>query len=74
MYALAVEIALQRIAAFSAKLRGHELGEWHRSEGFAQATCVRCRAELVVYNSLVQPEMDGPVLDQQCGVDLKSAA
>ena len=58
--------ALERIAAFSAKVRGHELGEWHRGEGFAQANCVRCRAELRVYCSPIQPEMEGAALNARC--------
>src|SRR5215472_14808301 len=33
--------ALQRIAVFSAAVRGHELGEWHAFPDFAQASCVR---------------------------------
>jgi hypothetical protein len=65
---------LQRIAAFSAKLRGHELVEWRAGEGFAQAACILCRAELRVYSSLAQPDMDGPALDGLCGVRAKSAA
>jgi len=66
--------ALQRIAAFSAKLRGHELGQWRAGEGFAQATCIRCRAQMRVCNSLFQPDMEGPALDALCGVSAKSAA
>ena len=58
--------ALERIAAFSAKLRGHELGEWCTGEGFATASCIRCGVDLRVYGSLVQPEMDGAALDNQC--------
>jgi len=62
--------ALERIAAFSAKLRGHELGEWHKGEGFAMASCVRCGAELRVYGSVIQPEIDGPALDCLCGEEM----
>jgi hypothetical protein len=58
--------ALQRIATFSAKLRGHELGEWQMGEGFATAGCVRCGQGIRVYWSLVQPEMEGPALDKPC--------
>jgi hypothetical protein len=58
---------LQRIAAFSARLRGHELGEWSTGDGFASARCTLCGAELRVYRSLVQPEMDGAAIDRLCG-------
>jgi hypothetical protein len=58
--------ALQRIAAFSAKVRGHELGEWLVGENFAQAACIRCQAELRVYYSPIQPEMDGAALNAPC--------
>jgi len=58
--------ALQRIATFSAAVRGHELAEWRISDGTARATCVRCGADLRVYFPAFQPEMDGPVLDQLC--------
>jgi hypothetical protein len=66
--------ALERIAAFSVKLRGHEPGEWRAGEGFAQASCILCREELRVYSSFAQPDMDGPALDELCGVRAKSAA
>jgi len=59
--------ALQRIAAFSARLREHELGEWHTGEGIARACCIRCRAELRLYYSPIQPEMDGAALESLCG-------
>jgi len=59
--------ALQRIAAFSAAVRGHELGEWQTGEGFALARCTRCGAELRVYYPALQPEMDGPALGHACG-------
>jgi len=58
--------ALQRIAAFSASVRGHELGEWRMAEHFAQASCKHCGAELRVYVSTFQPEMDGATLEQTC--------
>lgn len=61
-----VEI-LQRIAAFSAQIRGHQLGEWRTGEGVMLVNCVRCRAELRVYHSVIQPEMDGAALDTHCG-------
>jgi hypothetical protein len=57
----------QRIAAFSAKLCGHELGEWRTGEDFAAANCVRCGAELRVYFPALQPEMDGRALEHLCG-------
>lgn len=58
--------ALRRIAAFSAALRGHELGEWHTSDNFALASCIRCGAELRVYFPAIQPDMDGRALEQAC--------
>jgi len=58
--------ALQRIAVFSAAVRGHELGEWHTGEDFALASCVRCGAALRVYFPALQPEMDGPALERAC--------
>ncbi|MGO4880430.1 MAG: hypothetical protein ACLP59_06355 [Bryobacteraceae bacterium] len=58
---------LQRIATFSARVRGHELGEWRRSENGARASCTQCGAELCVYFPALQPEMDGPALDHLCG-------
>ena len=58
--------ALQRIAAFSAALRGHGLGEWQTGEGFALAKCIQCGAELRVYFPALEPEMDGPALDHEC--------
>ena len=64
--------ALQRIAAFSAKLRGHELGVWHTSEGCSQARCNLCRAELRVYFLALQPEMDGAAIERLC--DSKASA
>ena len=65
---------MQRMAVFSAKLRGHELGDMRAGNGFARATCIRCQAELRVYTSLFQPDMDGTVLDRLCGAATKSAA
>jgi hypothetical protein len=58
--------ALRRIAAFSAELRGHQLGEWHANEDFAVASCVQCGAELRTYFPALQPEMDGPALEHEC--------
>ena len=58
---------LQRIAVFSAKVRGHVLGDWHAGDSSAVASCVRCGAALRVYFPVIQPEMDGPALEQLCG-------
>jgi hypothetical protein len=58
--------ALQRIATFSAAVRGHELAHLRISESTARARCLRCGAHLQVYFPTFQPEMDGPVLDQPC--------
>ena len=58
--------ALQRIAVFSARLRGHELGKWRGGEGSATARCVRCGRQLQVHFSLIQPGMDGPALTNEC--------
>jgi hypothetical protein len=57
---------LQRIATFSAAVRGHALGEWQTGEGFALASCIQCGAELRVYFPALQPEMDGPALGCEC--------
>jgi hypothetical protein len=57
---------LQRIAAFSAAVRGHGLGEWRTGDGFALASCIQCGAELRVYFPALQPEMDGTALDCEC--------
>ena len=58
--------ALQRIAAFSARLRGHQLGAWNSGDGCASARCIRCGAGLRVYNSPIQPEMDGAAINCIC--------
>jgi len=58
--------ALQRIAVFSAALRGHELGKWVTGEDFAQSGCIRCGAESRVYFPALQPEMYGSALEQEC--------
>jgi len=58
--------ALRRIALFSAGLRGHKVGEWRISEGFAEASCLKCGAELRVCVPVIQPEMDGSALEQEC--------
>lgn len=59
--------ALKRIAAFSAAVRGHELGEWRTGDHVAVANCLQCGARLRVYFPAVQPEMDGAALgDESC--------
>lgn len=57
---------LERIAAASAVLRGHKLGEWRFQEGVAAASCIWCNCELLVYSSLLQPDMDGAALEHDC--------
>jgi hypothetical protein len=64
---------LQRIAAFSASVRAHELGDWHTGEDLAWAAC-RCGAELHVSISTLQPSVDGPALEQMCGCLAEKAA
>jgi hypothetical protein len=59
--------ALQRIAAFSAAVRGHELEGWRTGEESALASCIRCGAEVRVYFPALQPEMDGPAYEHLCG-------
>ena len=58
--------SLQRIATFSAAVRGHDLGDWQTGEGSAQTNCIHCGAELPVYFPALQPEMDGPALRNEC--------
>jgi len=58
--------ALEQIANFSAKLRGHELGDWHAGDSFARANCIHCGSIARVYCSLVQPEMDGSAFSERC--------
>jgi hypothetical protein len=67
---------LERIAEFSASVRGHELGEWQTRVNSAQAHCIRCGAGLRVYCWAIQPELVGETLDCDCGVSvaLKEAA
>ena len=76
MYSIANQLAaLQRIAAFSAKRRGHELGSWRTIAGLARASCQRCGSKLQVYYSLVQPDMDGEALaDAHCRGAVERAA
>lgn len=58
--------ALQRIAAFSAAIRGHDLGEWSTADNVAMTTCIRCGEKLCAYIPAVQPEIYGPVLASLC--------
>lgn len=58
--------ALQRIATFSAAVRGHELGDWQTGGDYAEASCVRCGAHLRVYFPALQPEMEGAALGPEC--------
>jgi len=58
--------ALQRIAAFSATVRGHELGEWHTRKGCSSTHCIRCRAQLRVRFPAIQPEVDGTAVERLC--------
>jgi hypothetical protein len=58
--------ALQRIAVFSAGLRGHELGEWRTGESLTLASCVHCGREVHAYCSPIQPDIDGPGLEGAC--------
>jgi hypothetical protein len=59
--------ALKHIAAFSAGLRGHELENWEPGERFALATCIRCKAQVRVYYSPLQPEVAGDAITCKCG-------
>ena len=59
---------LQRIAAFSAAVRGHELGDWEAGEDFVLATCVQCGATLRVHCPVFQPDMNGAALERSCDV------
>jgi hypothetical protein len=58
--------ALERIAIFSARLRGHELGAWRNDEVLAFASCVHCGREVRVYCSPLQPDIDGLGLEDGC--------
>ncbi len=55
-------VVLQRIAEFSARLRGHELGTWHTEKYSATAACSKCGCTMIIYTSLLQPEIDGTAL------------
>ena len=58
--------ALQRIAVYSAAVRGHELGAWHTLEICSVARCIRCRAETRVYFPAFQPEVEGTAIERLC--------
>lgn len=66
--------ALERIAAFSAKVRGHQLTGWKRSRHSSTAACASCGRTLTVYRSLLQPEMQGDALESECEEPLRNAA
>jgi hypothetical protein len=67
MYSITDQLAaLERIAVFSARLRGHELGAWCNDEVLAFASCVHCGRELRVYCSPLQPDIDGSGLEDGC--------
>jgi len=58
--------ALQRIAEFSARVRGHQPSGWWTLEGSATSRCATCERSIAVYRSLAQPEMDGAALAVEC--------
>jgi|HubBroStandDraft_5_1064220.scaffolds.fasta_scaffold1498499_1 hypothetical protein len=58
--------SLERIAAFAAKVRGHQLTGWKRSRYSATAACAACNRTVTVYLSLLQPEMQGAALEGEC--------
>jgi hypothetical protein len=58
--------ALQRIAAFSAKVRGHDLGAWDTREGCSRSRCIRCGGALNVYFPVLQPELEGAAVESLC--------
>ena len=65
---------LERIAAFSAAVRGHELGEWQPGEDFVLANCIHCGKAVRVYFPAFQPDLDGPALERSCDPQLERAA
>jgi hypothetical protein len=66
--------ALERIAAFAAKVRGHQLTGWKRSRDSATAACTVCGRTVTVYRSLVQPEMQGDAIESECPEQLRDVA
>ena len=65
---------LEHIAAFAAKVRGHQLTGWKRSRHSATAACSACRRTVTVYRSLVQPVMQGGALEDHCKERVRHAA
>lgn len=59
-------IGLQRIASFSVQLRGHDMGAWRTDNQSAVASCLHCGRELYAYCSLLQPDIEGPALEDYC--------
>ena len=57
---------LERIATFSAKVRGHRLAGWKRSPHSSTAACAACSRTVTVYRSVLQPEMQGDALESKC--------
>jgi hypothetical protein len=75
MYSITDQLtALQRIAVFSAKLRGHELGAWRTGKGLAVASCVHCGRELRAYCSPGEPDIEGSCLEDACVTRAAEAA
>ena len=67
MHSMADQLAaLQRIAVFSARLRGHEMGEWRTDNSCAVGSCVRCGRQLRLACSPFEPDIDGPALESIC--------
>ena len=58
---------LQRIAAFSAQVHGHELAAWRICEFSATAACAKCPCTVTVHVSLFQPDIEGSALNAECG-------
>ena len=65
---------LQRIAAFSARLRGHQLAAWEVRDYSARAICSVCGREVAVYISLLEPDIGGDALSEDCGETAAEAA
>ncbi|MGO4880469.1 MAG: hypothetical protein ACLP59_06550 [Bryobacteraceae bacterium] len=66
--------ALERIAVFAAKVRGHQLTGWKRSAHSSTAACEVCRQTVTVYCSLIQPEMQGEAIKRECEGQVRHAA
>lgn len=58
---------LQHVAAFSAQAYGHGLTAWRIGRFSATAACSKCRRTVSVHVSLLQPDIDGPALNAECG-------